>query len=210
MTAWGQALSKFWDVSLFFDAQPLKLVGEASCCQRTGTHWRPDAYSRLRTKITSYFPKSFSTITPDCSFCNTATACCHNCSPLWDFRFLVKCDWFCTWLPVVSWLQKETLGVPAEQMSCFVGGISAVKHKCRFLQLWGKLEEKLFAVCSSLASMCWCIWKLVMENVEFIWLRVMWIHDTACMQLQPGMQIDFYTKPLLTRSLRGWSRAPWS
>lgn len=122
MTAWGQALSKFWDVSLFFDAQPLKLVGEASCCQRTGTHWRPDAYSRLRTKITSYFPKSFSTITPDCSFCNTATACCHNCSPLWDFRFLVKCDWFCTWLPVVSWLQKETLGVPAEQMSCFVGG----------------------------------------------------------------------------------------
>lgn len=54
--------------------------------------WKPDAYIQLGTKITSYFPKSFSTKTLDYSFCNTVMVYCHNWSQLQQFYIFSKCD----------------------------------------------------------------------------------------------------------------------
>ena len=66
-------------------------------CQRTDIQHPLETRClyQLGTKITSYFPKSFSTKTLDYSFCNTAMGYCHNWSQLQHFYFFSKCDHFC-------------------------------------------------------------------------------------------------------------------
>lgn len=116
--------------------------------------WKTDAYIQEGTKITSYFPKSFSTKTLDDSFCKTAMGYCHN----WSQLHFSKCDHLSPWLPMVSWLQKEYLGV-AESLS--MHGYSLCNTSAK---IW---------------NMCWCVLKLVREDVELIELKMMWIHNTA-------------------------------